>query len=124
MDIYMEQLIADYNTIKKFPEESYEDVYHKLTLRSVSRNGILKKVDMADEKCRYICEGYVGLFQEMQDGLKLFRIFGPSDVAFDEQSFRTKTPSKTVLKALSDTVFLDFSLFSGIPEEVILKYMI
>ncbi|MEB2778488.1 hypothetical protein SYJ56_24480 [Algoriphagus sp. D3-2-R+10] len=65
-----------------------------------------------------------GLFQEMQDGLKLFRIFGPSDVAFDEQSFRTKTPSKTVLRAFSDTVFLDFSLFSGIPEEVILKYMI
>ncbi|MEB2778489.1 hypothetical protein SYJ56_24485 [Algoriphagus sp. D3-2-R+10] len=62
MDIYMEQLIADYNTIKKFPEESYEAVYHKLTLRSVSRNGILKKVDMADEKSRYINEGYVGAF--------------------------------------------------------------
>lgn len=106
----MDQLIADYNSIRKFSDESYETIFQKLTLRRVSRGEVLKKVDMVDIKSRYICEGYLGLFHEGKSGYKLFRIFGPSDVAFDEQSFRTNTPSKTILRALSDTVYLGFTL--------------
>ncbi|MFC5623627.1 hypothetical protein [Algoriphagus winogradskyi] len=106
----MNQLITDFNSIKRFSDESYESVYQKLTLCRVSRGQVLKKVDMVDDKSRYIGKGYVGLYQEAQNGFKLFRIFGPSDVAFDEQSFRSNTPSKTLLRALSETVFLEFSL--------------
>lgn len=106
----MDQLIADFNSIKRFSDESYETVYQKLTLWKVSRGQVLKKVDMVDDKSRYICEGFVGLFQEGHNGFKLFRIFGPSDVAFDEQSFRSNSSSKTLLRALSETVFLEFSL--------------
>ncbi|UZD22307.1 hypothetical protein PBT90_02505 [Algoriphagus halophytocola] len=106
----MNQLIADNNRIRKFSDEAYEAVFQKLTLRRVSRGEILKKVDTVDVKSRYICEGFLGLFQEGKKGLQLFRIFGKSDTAFDEQSFRSNAPSKTMIRALSDTVFLGFTL--------------
>ncbi len=106
----MDQLIADYNEIKKFSDESYEAVYQTLTLRQVSRGEILKKLDTVDIKSRYICEGYLGLYHEGEDRNVLFRFFGKSDVAFDEQSFRSNTPSKTMLKALSDAVYLGITL--------------
>ncbi|MBB6328860.1 CRP-like cAMP-binding protein [Algoriphagus iocasae] len=107
---YMDQLIADYNRIKKFSDEAYESVFHKLILRRVSRGEILKKVDTVDIKSRYICEGFLGLYQEGKAGFQLVRIFGKSDTAFDEKSFRTNIPSKSIIKALSDTVYLGFTL--------------
>ncbi|MBN7816262.1 Crp/Fnr family transcriptional regulator [Algoriphagus pacificus] len=110
----MNQLIADYNSIRRFSAESYETVFQKLILRKVSRGEILKKVDMVDIKSRYICEGYLGLFREGKSGFQLFRIFGKSDTAFDEQSFRSNTPSNSIIRALSDTVYLGFTLESEI----------
>ncbi len=108
--MYMNQLIADYNRIRKFSDESYEAVFQRLILRKVSRGEILKKLDTVDIKSRYICEGYLGLYHEEKERNMLFSVFGKSDVAFDDLSFRSNTPSKTMLKVLSDTVYLGFTL--------------
>ena len=107
---YLHQLIADYNSIRKFSDESYEAVFQKLTLRKVYRGEILKKVNTVDIKSRYICKGYLGLFQERKSGFQLSVIFGESDSAFDEQSFRTNTASNSIIRALSDTIYLGFTL--------------
>lgn len=107
---YLEQMMADYNQIKKYKEEAYLEVFQKLNLRRFPKNTIIKQINKVDEKSRYICEGFVGLYKEYDKGFRLSLISGPSDTAFDEQSFRSKKASNNILKTLSATVLLEFSI--------------
>lgn len=107
---YLDLMMADYNRIKEYPEEAYHAVFQKLFFRRYPKNFILKDVNLIDEKSRYICEGFVGLYKEMDGGFKLSLISGPTDTAFDEQSFRTKKPTANILKTLSKTVLFEFTI--------------
>lgn len=111
--MYFNQLMADYNSIKKFSEEAYRAVFQKLLFRRLPKNYVLKKPNRYDDRSRYICDGYVGLYKYSdEDESRLILLFGPTDTVFDEQSFRQKIPSPFSLKTLSPTILFEFPIES------------
>lgn len=111
--MYFNQLMADYNSIKKFSEEAYRAVFQKLLFRRLPKNYVLKKPNRYDDRSRYICDGYVGLYKYSdEDESRLIQLFGPTDTVFDEQSFRQKISSPFSLKTLSPTILFEFPIES------------
>lgn len=111
--MYFNQLMADYNSIRKFSEEAYKAVFQKLLFRRLPKNYVLKEANKSDDRSRYICDGYVGLFQNSEEEEnRLILLFGPTDTVFDEQSFRKKITSPFLLKTLSPTILFEFPIES------------
>ncbi|MBC6365754.1 Crp/Fnr family transcriptional regulator [Algoriphagus sp. AK58] len=109
--MYFNQLMADYNSIRPFSEEAYRAVFQKLLFRRLPKNFVLKKSNKSDDRSRYICEGYVGMFHYSEENEnRLVLLYGPTDTVFDEQSFRKKIPSSFSLKTLSPTILFEFPI--------------
>jgi len=107
--LYQKKLMEDYNTIKRIPEEDYLPVFRKLIFRKLPRNHILKQSNKIDDRSRYICEGFVGLYEVEDNRDKLHLIFGPTDTAFDPESFKKETASRSIIKTLSPTYLFEFT---------------
>lgn len=108
--LYFKKMMEDYNSIKSFSEESYQEVSKKVILRKIPKNEILKRKNEVDDRSRYLCEGLVGLYDGSQGRDKLTLLFGPTDTVFDEEGFRENRPTPNSIKALSDSVLFEFTI--------------
>ncbi|MDR7128107.1 CRP-like cAMP-binding protein [Algoriphagus sp. 4150] len=105
---FLNQLIKDFDQILKLPRETYEWVSPYLKEVRLKRGTIIKKSGTADKASRYLLEGFAGSFTPNGEKLMLVKIFQASDIVFDESSFRAGIPGPTMLKAISDVVFMEF----------------
>lgn len=111
---YFRKLMDDYNKIRFFSEEEYQSVFRKVTFKKYPKNSILKRKDDADICSRYICDGYIGLYDASTNRNKLKLIFGPTDTVFDKKGFRQGHPTSNVIKTISDAIIFEFSKTSEI----------
>ena len=105
---FITMLINDYDQLLKLPHEAYDWVIPSLKQLNLKRGTVIKKQATADKVSRYLCQGFIGSYREIAGELKLFSLFKATDTVFDETSFRSGFVSETVLKAISDVVFLEF----------------
>ncbi|MEB2778491.1 hypothetical protein SYJ56_24495 [Algoriphagus sp. D3-2-R+10] len=109
MDIYMEQMKADYDQLVDGLDASYKKLDLYVDLRKAKKNEILKKTSSVESCSRYLCSGFVGLFQEGEERDILTEIFMTSDVAFDSESYLNASRTDFYLKCLSDIIFIELS---------------
>ncbi|MBN7809524.1 Crp/Fnr family transcriptional regulator [Algoriphagus sp. H41] len=109
---FISQLISDYDQLLKLPREAYEIVIPYLKQVALKRGTVIKEYGKADVVSRYLCEGFIGSFNSNGEKIELFSIFKPSDTVFDEVSFRTGIASSTVLRTISDVIFLEFPSYA------------
>ncbi len=101
--------MEDYNSIIKIKEEDYNPVFEKLIFRKLPKNHVIKHSHKIDDRSRYICEGFVGLYEEGESRDQLYLIFGKTDTAFDPDSFKKEQESMFLLKTMSPTILFEFS---------------
>lgn len=106
---FITMMISDYDQLLKLPREAYDLVLPNLRQVSLKRGVVIKRQGQADKTSRYLCSGFIGSYRVIETELKLFSIYRATDAVFDETSFRSGLPSDTVLKAISDVVFFEFS---------------
>lgn len=104
---FIKMMINDYDQLEKLPKEAYEKVLPNLRQVKLKRGTVIKEPGSADEVSRYLCKGFIGSFRIVDSGLKLFSIYRATDTVFDESSFRTRLPSESVLKSISDVIFFE-----------------
>lgn len=107
--LYQKKLMEDYNSITQIKEEDYNQVFEKLIFRKLAKNQILKQSSKIDDRSRYICEGFVGLYEVEDTRDRLYLIFGPTDTAFDPESFKKEKASRLILKTISPTYLFEFT---------------
>lgn len=115
---FISLLIADYDQLLKLPKEAYELVVPHLVQVSLKRNTVVKKSGKPDLASRYLCKGFLGIYHPFGERMELMSIFKSSDTVFDEFSYRSGTESETVIKSISEVVFLEFTVEA---EELLLK---
>jgi hypothetical protein len=106
---YFKKMMEDYNNIKFFSENEYQSVLRRIVFRKYPKNYILKNKNEPDNFSRYICNGYIGLFDGTINRNKLKLIFGPTDTVFDKKGFRESKPTPIIIKTLSETMLFEFS---------------
>ncbi|SEG10819.1 Crp/Fnr family transcriptional regulator [Algoriphagus boritolerans] len=109
---YTSLMIRDYDQLVKLPKEAYDLVIPNLILVNLKRGTVIKSQGQVDRVSRYLCEGFIGTYRFQDSEQKLFTIYKKTDTVFDETSFRSGLPSETVLKSISDVVFLEYSVDS------------
>jgi hypothetical protein len=107
---FIDQMIADYDRLIKIPRESYDLVIPSLKLVTKQRNECIKAAGEVDVLSRYICDGFVGYYNEVNDKKFLFAIYQTSDTVFDLDSYRTGIPSPNELVAISKVTYLEFPI--------------
>lgn len=115
---YISMLIADYDQLLPLPLEAYEQVVPHLLQVSLKRNTVVKNSGKPDLASRYLCSGFLGVYHSLGERVELMSIFKSSDTVFDEYSYRSGIASETVIKSISDVVFLEFTRKA---EELLLK---
>lgn len=112
-------MITDYDQLLKLPKEAYRLVVPHLVQVSLKRNTVVKTSGKPDLVSRYLCKGFLGMYHPFGERMVLMSIFKSSDTVFDEFSYRSGLASGTLIKSISEVVFLEFTLEA---EEILLKF--
>lgn len=107
------------NNLKKLKEDcvqlvpglslDFEKLRYYIYLKKAKRGDIIKEPNTIEICSRYICEGYIGLLKEGEEGEALKEIFKVTDIAFDFKSYWKEKKTKSYLKCLSDVVYFEVS---------------
>lgn len=107
---FIDQMISDYDSLMKVPRESYNLVIPSLKLVTKRRGELIKGEGEIDVSSRYICQGFIGYYNQTKDKKYLFALYQSTDTVFDLDSYRTATPSQNELIAISEVTFLEFPI--------------
>jgi hypothetical protein len=107
---FIDQMIVDYDRLIKIPRESYDLVIPILKLVTKQRGECIKAAGDVDVLSRYICDGFIGYYNQTNDKKYLFAIYQPSDTVFDFDSYRTGIPSQNELISISKVTYLEFPI--------------
>lgn len=107
---FIDQMIADYDRLIKIPRKSYDLVIPTLKLVTKQRGECIKGAGEVDVSSRYICDGFVGYYNEIKEKKFLFAIYQTSDTVFDLDSYRAGIRSQNELVAISRVTYLEFPI--------------
>ncbi|MBN3581961.1 hypothetical protein JYB64_06140 [Algoriphagus aestuarii] len=99
----------DYENLVPGLNLDYEKLKLFMYLRRGKKGVILKESHTVENCSRYICEGYLGLLVQKEEGEVLKEIFRSTDVAFDIKSYSRNKKTKSYLVCLSDVTYFEVS---------------
>ncbi len=98
----------DYDQLLFISEESYKRLSLHLEFRKVKKGKPLKHSGEPEICSRYICQGFVGIYFQIDGDSVLQNIFQGSDTVFDSISYTEEKVTNTEIKAISDVAFFEF----------------
>ena len=99
----------DYDNLVPGANLDYEKLKLFMYLRRGKKGMILKESNTVENCSRYICDGYVGLIVQKEEGEVLKEIFRSTDVAFDIKSYSRNKKTKSYLMCLSEVTYFEVS---------------
>lgn len=99
----------DYDNLVPGLNLDYEKLKLYMYLRRGKKGMVLKEAHSIETCSRYVCDGYLGLFVQKEEGEVLKEIFKVTDVAFDFKSYWRNKKTKSYLSCLSDVTYFEVS---------------
>lgn len=126
MEKYLKSMKEEFDKLFPVSESLYKSLSLFLNLRKLQKGEILKSFNEIENKSRYICEGFVGVYKKeilaksKIEESQLKYVLQDTDNAFDMVSYSSSTLTRVEIKAISEVVFFEFSKEGE--REIILRY--
>ena len=110
MENFIKKIREDLNRHIPLSDEFYTTLNRYLFLKKRKRREIISSPDQKRKCSLYICQGYVGVYKLQQGKEFLILVFKEKNLVHDWIKYSSEPDSQILVKAITDTVYLEFSL--------------
>ncbi|WP_133553988.1 Crp/Fnr family transcriptional regulator [Algoriphagus boseongensis] len=110
MEVYVKQLKRDFNHLMLLSDDFYGSLSRYLFLKRKKKGEVIKALGQKGSYSRYLCKGLIGVYKIEKETEYLLYVFKETDLIHDWISYACCKKSSIEIKAISEVLYLEFSL--------------